>query len=185
MAERARRSQRLSPVAALSDAELQERALRYLDRFDSTAARLRQVLYRHVQRATGDADLRREGCARVDAVVQRLAEAKLIDDARFATTSALGLRQRGRSQAAIRQKLRSRGVAAEDLELALSESLAECTELDAAREYVRRRGLGPHRPPDERRARAQRDLAALARAGFGSDVARRALEADDDSDPTP
>jgi regulatory protein len=41
---------------------------------------------------------------------------------------------------------------------------------------VRRRRLGPYRPQEERAARRQRDLGALARAGFSFDVARRALE---------
>jgi regulatory protein len=35
------------------------------------------------------------------------------------------------------------------------------------------------RPPAEREARRDRDLAALARAGFSLDVARRVLDLDD------
>ncbi len=53
-------------------------------------------------------------------------------------------------------------------------------ELMAARAYVRRRRLGLHRPKDERTLRRQRDLAALGRAGFSYEIARRALDEDPD-----
>jgi regulatory protein len=159
----------------LTESWLHERALRYLDRFDSSAANLRRVLRAAVQRVAPDPDEQQAAGARIEALVDRLQRSGVIDDARFAATSARGLRSRGGSTRLIRHKLRAKGVAEREVEAALGEALDEGTELDAAREHVRRKRLGPHRAPDERRARAQRDLAALARAGFSFDVARRAL----------
>jgi regulatory protein len=51
-------------------------------------------------------------------------------------------------------------------------------ELSAAARYVRRRRFGAgHVDPGERADRRTKELAALARAGFGYDVATRVLDA--------
>lgn len=48
--------------------------------------------------------------------------------------------------------------------------------------YARRRRLGPFtRDPSTRRDHRQEHLAALGRRGFGYDVARRVIDADDPS----
>lgn len=52
-------------------------------------------------------------------------------------------------------------------------------ELAAATTYARRRRLGPWGPAATRAERRPRDLAALGRAGFGYQVARKVVEADD------
>jgi regulatory protein len=55
--------------------------------------------------------------------------------------------------------------------------------LAAAAAYARRRRLGPfRRVPEERAERRQKDLAALARRGFGYGVAKQVIDADDFSD---
>ena len=54
--------------------------------------------------------------------------------------------------------------------------------MGAAARYARRRRLGPFRAAPEREERRQRDLAALARAGFAYDVARRVIEAETPGD---
>ncbi|MDE0409722.1 MAG: RecX family transcriptional regulator, partial [Alphaproteobacteria bacterium] len=46
------------------------------------------------------------------------------------------------------------------------------------RALARRRRLGPWRDPAERAARRQKDLAAMARAGFRLDVARQVIDAE-------
>ncbi|HET9953095.1 MAG TPA: RecX family transcriptional regulator [Polyangiaceae bacterium] len=48
-------------------------------------------------------------------------------------------------------------------------------ELEAAREFVRKRRIGPHRPEPERAPNRRKDLAKLARAGFDFDTACSAL----------
>ena len=49
----------------------------------------------------------------------------------------------------------------------------------AAVALARRRHLGPYRPLTERKDRRNRDLAAMARAGFDYDVARKVIDAID------
>jgi regulatory protein len=162
----------------LTEAWLHERALRYLDRFDSSAANLKRVLTAAVRRASEDLVEQAVAAQRIDALVTRLQQSGVLDDARFAATTARGLRSRGSSARMIRHKLRSKGVAEHDVAAALTATREEGDELDAACEFVRRKRLGPHRDPEQRKARAQRDLAALARAGFSFDVARCALGVD-------
>jgi regulatory protein len=118
----------------------------------------------------------------IDELVARYCASGLVDDRRYAETMASSLRRRGASARAIRHKLAARGVKAEVAGEALAgaDRDTEDAELEAARAFVRRRRLGKHRPPEERDARRARDFAAIARAGFGPDVARRALEVDDD-----
>ena len=50
------------------------------------------------------------------------------------------------------------------------------TELDAATRYIRRRRLGHYRTKGKAEDFYEKDLAALARAGFSYDVAKKALK---------
>lgn len=158
-------------------------ALRYLERFDSSAQNLRRVLRGHVARAArAHAGLDVPAAERlVDELVERYQASGLIDDGRYAESLARGLRMRGASDRGIRYKLRARGVSADVVDAALAAAGCDSAdpELDAARAFTRRRRLGPYRPERERAERYQRDLAALARAGFSFDTARRALEIPD------
>ncbi len=177
------RSGRAPPVPLTADA-LHARALRHLDRFDASVAQLRALLQRLVRRAELDdaATAMLEG--EVETLVSRLVATGVVDDRRFAETLARGQRRRGASALAIAQKLRARGVAEAVIVAVLRDvdEEYEAPELAAARAFVRRRRLGCYRPPASREAMAKRDLGALARAGFGLEVARRALEVHVDED---
>lgn len=171
------KTKRTGPV---TPEELDGKALRYLDRFDSSAKNLRRVLVTYVKRAAAErgADAVADTTTEIEALLARYQSSGLLDDARFAGTMAAGLRRRGASRRAIVQKLRTRGVDGDVASQALGEIDAEGNvdaELEAARAFVRRRRIGPHRPEAERAANRRKDLGALARAGFGMDVARVAL----------
>ncbi len=161
-------------------------ALYYLERHNGSQHSLRQVLRRRVMRAEREGqELDREEVeAWIETVIKELVAQGFLDDARFALTRARSLYDRGQSTVAIRMKLRAKGVAPDLIDEALErlreeqnhESEADMA-LDAARAYARKRGLGWHRlDPQVRAERAQKDLAALARRGFGYQVARQALE---------
>ena len=173
------------PPRRISPSVLENIALHYLDRFDSSAENLRRVLMRRVARAARHhGDDPAEGAALVAALVAGFCASGLIDDARFAENRSRSLHRRGRPARAIRQTLAAKGVGDEEIAAALAD-LAEETgaagDRAASRHYVRRRRLGPWRPPEERAARRDKDLAALARAGFSWGVAQAAL--DEDADP--
>lgn len=117
-----------------------------------------------------------------DAVLDRFAEVGLIDDESFAT-SWVARRHAGRGLAgrALAGELRARGVAAETVAQAVG-GLDRDTELTTARQLVRRR-LPALRSAD-RQVRFRRLAAMLARRGYSSELALRAVRAElADADP--
>ncbi len=182
-ADVATKRNKLTPEKALAVETLEKSALSYLNRFDSSAVNLRKVLQRHIRKHSRGADreLIQSANKSVETIIDRYRQSGLIDDRRYASTMASSLRERGSSSRAIAHKLAARGVDAGDIQEAVQEVDRDCdgeAELVAARRLARRRRLGPHRPADERSERRDRDLGALARAGFSFDVARRALDED-------
>jgi regulatory protein len=163
-------------------AHLEKAALHYLERYASSSGNLRRVLLRKVARSAQiHGSDPAEGERIVDALVARLLRSGLLDDRAYATQKAASLRRRGTSRFGIRGKLASKGVSGELLAETLAGLDAEQGEgeLAAACALVRRRRLGPCRAPAERARFREKDLAALARAGFGFDLARRVLAAPD------
>ncbi|HEV2546104.1 MAG TPA: regulatory protein RecX [Stellaceae bacterium] len=166
----------------ITPAYLENAALHYLERFASSSANLKRVLTRKVIRAAaaGHGDIA-EGERLVDALIARYVAAGLVDDKAYAAQRAASLRRQGNSRFAIRGKLALKGVERTLIERALGELDEDDAqgEIAAASALVRRRRLGPFRPAAARKDAWQKDLAALARAGFSLDVARRVLRAAD------
>ena len=167
---------------AVTPAYIESAALHYLERFSSSSANLKRVLMRKVMRAAaaGHGDIA-EGERLVDALIARYVAAGLVDDKAYAAQRAASLRRQGNSRFAIRGKLALKGVESELIDSALSELDEDHAqgEIAAACALVRRRRLGPFRLAAARKDAWQKDLAALARAGFSLDVARRVLRAAD------
>ncbi len=187
-ADRPRARRRVRNVTAKS---LENAALHYLQRFSSSSANLRRVLLRRIDRARrAEAAVADDAEAAIEAIVAKFQRLKLIDDAAYAAGKAISLRRRGSSRRIIGGKLRLAGIDSEAIDRAIEAADDELTpayaadespdaELRAALRLAERRRLGPYRPAAEREERRARDLAALARAGFGYDIARRVIEADD------
>ncbi|MEZ4222076.1 MAG: RecX family transcriptional regulator [Polyangiaceae bacterium] len=170
-----------SPEQALSAANLEKLALSYLNRFDTSVVNLRKVLSRQLRRHQREAspELLELAAQHIEGLLQRYAQSGVLDDRRYASTIAWSLRERGASSRAIEHKLSVRGVSSDDIREAIhaaDRDQVQDAELAAARRFTRRRRLGPHRSAAERKAKRDRDLGALARAGFSLDVARRVLE---------
>lgn len=164
---------------APSEARLHEAALAHLARFAATEAGLARVLQRRVDRWARAAEAEgaevaeavRTAKAQALAVAQRLVAAGAVDDAAFADARAKRLARGGRSRRAIAAHLAAKGVASATASAALPED-----ELAAALMLCRRRRFGPFAlAPMEREARLKA-LGVLARAGFGREVAGRALD---------
>lgn len=152
----------LGRVAAAQFPDAWEAALNSLD----TAARTAKDI------ATS---LRRRGYVSpvIDAVVARLTESGLIDDARYAERMAEVQSKKPVGLYAFRQKLRAKGISDDDAEAALAafddeQQQAAC--LAAAQKLVRRYANLPWR---EARAKLSQ---ALGRRGFGWDVIEGVVE---------
>jgi len=169
-------------------ARLQEAALAHLARFAATEVGLRRVLLRRVDRwaraaeAEGHEDVARRAAAAKAAaaeVAKRMVAQGAVDDAAFAESRARRLQRSGRSRRATLAHLREKGVDAETAAAALPEG--EAAELDAALAFCRRRRIGPFAAGEASPEARLKALGALARAGFGRDVAGRALRMDPDA----
>ena len=176
-----RQDRRPKPVTAES---LDRAAAHYLERYSSSRENLRRVLMRRVFRAAEQGErgeAAEAGRSLVDAVIARYEAAGLLDDKRYAEHKAARLARGGASRFQIRGKLRQKGVGGDDIDDAVAslEGDAENSELASACALIRKRRLGPYRAAPDRATFRDRDLAAMARAGFRLDLSRKLLRAPD------
>lgn len=151
----------------LSEKSLGNVALHYLRKHSASRKGLVQLLERKIKRQ-GDVALS-EARVIIDQVVARMVQAGYLDDARMAESKTASLHRQGKSSRVIELKLREKGI-----DPALAKRSAITTpevEFESACMLVKRKRLGVD--PE----RKQKDFAVLMRAGFNSDVARRALQA--------
>lgn len=167
------------PPSAPTRTSLHEAALRHVARYATTEAGLLRVLERRIARWARTAPEGSESqIAAVQAaardVVTKLVAAGAVSDTAFAASRARSLTRAGKSRRAVAAHLAARGVDAAITRAALPEDPA--SELAAALLQTRRRRIGPFRVASEIDAPGRlKELAALARAGFAQDIARRAL----------
>jgi len=158
-------------------------ALHYLERYASSSENLRRVLERRVFKASlyyEDLDV---DAAKgwIDDLIKRYQSAGLLNDLSYAEIRARSLMARGTASRVIRMKLMEKGVDGDTIDQALKSLVDEHPEpeLAAAIKLARRRRLGPYSDPAKREDKKERDLAAMARAGFSYDMAQRIIECND------
>ena len=164
----------------LDAARLDELALSYVARFSTTRAKLGAYLARKLAERgwTG------VGEAPVAAIVERLAEAGYVDDAAYARAKSGSLLRRGYGGRRVEQALGAAGIAAElRTELRPSDS----AQRRAAAALARKRGFGPYGAAmrdgagpggmPAARARREKQVAAMLRAGHTLDSARELVDA--------
>jgi regulatory protein len=146
---------------------LNDLGLRYVERFATTRAKLRDYLRRKMRERgwTGERE------PDLGAIADEFARLGYIDDAAYALNKARALSGRGYGKRRLVQKLRVAGVEDGDGEEARAHADEEA--LTAALRFAQRRRLGPfasepHRDPRDR----EKALAAMVRAGHGFDLAR-------------
>ncbi len=176
MAERRRRRPRRITPEYLHNA-----AVYYLERYSSSSENVKAVLRRKVWRAARETEIDQEQAERwIDETVAKLERAGMLDDRAYADMRVMSLRRSGESARSIRMKLAAKGVDTDTIAAALAQVEQENDDWIAAAAYARRRRLGPYRDPAAREERRQRDLASLARKGFGIEIARAVIEAEDE-----
>ena len=161
-----------------TQSSLENAALHYLERFDSSSANLRRVLLRKVSRAAGANDSPGDDAlAMVEAVIAKLCGLGYVDDRRYANAKAHALRSRGSSARKVEAGLAAKGVGRDLIRQAMDslDEPSEDGELKAAMTFARKRRLGPFRGQD-RALNRQKDLAAMGRAGFDWSVAKQVID---------
>lgn len=144
-------------------------AVRYLERYQTSRARLVRYL---------EAKLRQRGWAGASppdaaALADRLVARGYVDDAAFAAARTRSLARRGYGEARVLADLAAAGVDSGTR----SAALADLDAFAAAREFARRRRLGPFGPQPLDPAARARQMAKLLRAGHGLRHARAILAA--------
>lgn len=165
----------------------------HMERFSCSAGHLRAVLTRRTDRALrahggAQGSERAEALGWIEEAVQALQRAGVLDDVKFALALATSLRRKGRAPARIQVALLAKGVPRDVAAQAVRDSAGPGDADDAydrAMAYIRRRRLGPFRPesraklaPLDQRKLEQKELAAVVRAGFAIDIARKVLAED-------
>ncbi|MAV86748.1 MAG: regulator [Rhodospirillaceae bacterium] len=168
-----------------SKKSIENAAIFYLERFSSSIENLRRVLMRRVYRSAQYHNTNPEEDAKiVDSVIYRFIETGVLNDRHFAQMRANTLYRKGNSSRLIRSKLIEKGVTNEIISEVLATLLNNggISDLEAAKIFARKRRLGPYRNPDNRSEYTKKDMNALARAGFGYNVALKIINAEKSSD---
>ncbi len=156
---------------------LSKAAVHYLERYSSSKANLQRVLERKVMNACRHHDRDpEEFSSLIETVVEKCLQSGLLNDQVYAETKTASLRRRGGSRRKIEAQLSAKGVDRETIRNAVAADDDDEAELDAARIFARRRRLGPYRNEKDRQGRRDKDLAAMCRAGFSFEIARRIID---------
>ncbi len=166
MWEKRRTSSGKKPAPPLDAEALRALALRYVERFATTRARLGAYLERKLRERGWDASEPPE----VEALVERIASAGYIDDAAFADARARSFTRRGLGARRLREQLRYDGVAEPDRVGALD--IGEADRIEALLAFARRKRIGPWaREAATDPALLNRQVAGLLRAGHAPGAA--------------
>jgi regulatory protein len=151
----------------LNEARLRELALKYVGRFATSRARLRDYLSRKIRERGWD-DSRP---ADLVAIADRFAEIGYVDDAAYALGKSRTLTGRGYGKRRVVEQLRAAGIEEQHGRAAFTH--ADEQALAAALRFAERRKLGPfaQSAPADRKAR-EKGIAAMIRAGHGFALAR-------------
>jgi regulatory protein len=163
------------PLRPLDSAALERLALRYVERYATTEAKLRDYLLRKLGERgwTEDGPPAGEVLA---ALVARMVELRYVDDGAFAAARAGSLARRGYGPRRVDMALRAAGVgeaAAGD-----ARALAADAAWGAALAFARRRRIGPYAESRPDRPAREKAMAALLRAGHSVAHARKIVMAD-------
>jgi regulatory protein len=167
------RSRPQKPKKPLTRESLDWFALRYVERFATTQAKLRQYL-RDKLRERGWAG---EGEPPIDAIVDRMAELRYVDDRAFGEARARSLGRRGYGPRRVGDALAAAGLESE----LRDEIRGGVDDVEAAITFARRKRLGPFgaaAPSPELRSK---QFAAMVRAGHSFDLAKAILAAEDEA----
>jgi len=151
----------------LDPAALERLALRYVERFATTRARLAAYLTRKIAERGWGGDTP----ADPSAIAERFAERGYVDDRGFAEARAAALTRRGLGARRVEQALRHAGIDEGDRH-EIGDELREGAEASALA-FARRRRIGPFAHSAADRTQRERHVAALVRAGHPLAIARK------------
>lgn len=159
--------ERRSPPPPLKPESLDRMALRYVERFATTRAKLAQYLRRKLRERGWEGD----GEPGVEALADRMAELGYVDDRAFADAKAGAMTRRGLGARRVADALRHAGVG--DADGAGARAAVAEGAIESALRFARRKRIGPYAAQAAERPVRERHLGAMLRAGHGIDLSRR------------
>lgn len=151
----------------LDTAALERLALRYVERFATTRARLAAYLERKLGERGWDGESRPD----TREIAERMAERGYIDDRAYAEQRAGAMLRRGLGGRRVVQALRHHGIESDDMETA-REQIADGG-FASALAFARKRRIGPFAGQEPDRPQREKHVAAMVRAGHPLEVARK------------
>jgi regulatory protein len=152
---------------------LRNAAMHYLSGRSASEVMLRQTLERRAKKRLAVRALSEETTALIAAALAEMITLRLVDDVKFAEGRAASLARKGLGKRRIAMGLRQKGIVGDKIEAAIAPDLDELTQ---ARRFAERKRLGTWRRDGGSRETRDKDLRALARAGFSYGIAAKALE---------
>ncbi|TDN84636.1 regulatory protein [Stakelama pacifica] len=156
---------RLTPPPPLDAAALERLALRYVERYATTRAKLAAYLARKL-RERGSADAMPD----IEGLVERFANLGYVDDRAFGEMRAAAMARRGLGARRVGQALYQAGIDGADAE-ALAPEIAE-RRVDSAIAFARRKRIGPFSAVFQEREVREKHIAAMLRAGHDFAISR-------------
>lgn len=157
-------------IRPLDPARLEELALSYVARFATSAAKLEGYL----RRKLGERGWEGQCEADPAGIVQRFVTLGYVDDEAFARARSGGLLRRGYGPRRVSQALQQAGIG-EDVRRQVASGEAEARH--AALVMARKRRLGPFGSEKPDRAKREKQMAAMLRAGHRLDYAVALIDA--------
>lgn len=158
------------PAPPLDGPGLERLALRYVERFATTRARLADYLDRKIRTRGFDGPAPDTG-----ALAQRLADAGYIDDRAFGEARARAMARRGLGARRVAGALHHAGLSVDDSE-AIAPAIADRA-VDAALTYARKRRIGPFANQPADRPLREKQIGAMIRAGHDFTLSRKIVSA--------
>lgn len=152
----------------LTEKRLENITLYYLERFDASSDKVRQMLKRRIQKQKMlNIPVDKNINIWIENVIQKMQNLGYINDERYAENVIRRLSQSGKSMRFIQQKLATEGISSALVDNYLSPE----DELIRAKTFTRKKHLGKD---------YQKDLAKMARAGFSYEIAQQVLKGEED-----
>jgi regulatory protein len=162
-------SSRRRPSTPLDRESLDRLALRYVERFATTRAKLAAYLDRKVRERgwTGPP-------ADTVEIAARMADLGYVDDRAFAEAKARSMARRGLGARRVAQAFHMAGIAADDAE-AVAPDIADAA-VEAALALARRKRIGPFAGAVPDRELREKQLAQMVRGGHAFALARQIVD---------
>ncbi|MBY0304034.1 MAG: RecX family transcriptional regulator [Sphingomonas sp. 28-62-20] len=154
------------PTKPLDSPALERLALRYVERFATTRARLTTYLNGKIRQRGFDGAV-----PDIAAIAERFAAAGYIDDRAFGDARAQAMARRGLGARRVAGALHHAGIGSED-SAALAPAIADRA-IEAALTFARKRRIGPYATEIPDRAVREKQIAAMIRSGHDFGLARR------------